>query len=49
MREIKHLFAMKETCSVIAAEHAQILSIHYQVVYSCEDSRFGFGPLLISI
>jgi hypothetical protein len=51
MREIKTLFfAMKETCSVIADEHAPILSIHYQVVVnSCEDSRFGFGPLLICI
>jgi hypothetical protein len=48
MREIKTLyFAMKETCSVIAAEHAPILFIHYLVVNSCEDSRFGFGPLLI--
>ena len=45
MREIKTLFFdMKEICSVIAAEHAPILSIHYQVVVnSCEDSRFGFG------
>jgi hypothetical protein len=50
MREIKTLFfAMKVTCSVIAAEHAPIISIHYQVVNSCEDSRFGFGPLLICI
>jgi len=50
MREIKTLFfAMKETCSVISAEHAPILSIHYQVINSCEDSRFGFGPLLIYI
>jgi hypothetical protein len=49
MREIKTLlFAMKETCSVIAAEHAPKLSIHYQVVNSCEDSGFGFSPLLIS-
>jgi hypothetical protein len=48
MREIKTLLlAMKETCSVIADEHAPILSIHYQVVISCEDIRFGFGPLLI--
>jgi len=50
MREIKTLlFAMKETCSVIAAEHALIFSIHYQVVNSCEESRLGFGPLLICI
>jgi hypothetical protein len=49
MREIKTLlFAMKETCSVIVAEHAPKLSIHYQVVNSCEDSGFGFSPLLIS-
>ena len=48
MREIKTLFfAMKETSSVIVAEHAPILSIHYKVVNSCEDSRFGIGPLLI--
>jgi len=40
---------MKETCSKIVAEQALILSIHYQVVNSCEDSRFGFGPLLIYI
>ena len=40
---------MKGTFSVIPAEHAPILSIHYQVVNSCEDSRFWFGPLLISI
>ena len=47
MREIKTLLlAMKETCSVIADEHAPILSIQYQVVISCEDIRFGFGPLL---
>ena len=50
MREIKTLLlAMKETCSVIADEHAPILSIQYQVVISCEDIRFGFGPLLICI